>query len=247
MVCLNVLGQPVGESLSEWRPPAAPRRVVLSGQWTCLEPLQLDRHAASLHAANCREASGRHWTYLSYGPFASESDYRQWLHNQCLGNDPLFYAVVPQEAGEALGLAAYLRIAPAGGCLEIGHLHFSPGLQRRIAASEAIYLLLKHAFDLGYRRVEWKCDALNAPSRAAAERFGLSFEGIFRQATVVKGRNRDTAWYAVIDGEWPSLQSAFVRWLQPDNFDRAGRQRLALSALTRPLLAERLRTTASGK
>ncbi|HMW18079.1 MAG TPA: GNAT family protein [Accumulibacter sp.] len=239
MAILNSLGQHVSEPLVNWRPPAAPQRVVLSGQWARLEPLQIDRHAASLHVANLRETSSRHWTYLAYGPFVDESDYRQWLSDQCLGDDPLFYAIVSQKSGEALGLAAYLRIAPASGSLEIGHLHFSPALQRGTAASEAIYLLLKNAFALGYRRVEWKCDALNAPSRTAAERYGWSFEGIFRQATVVKGRNRDTAWYAVIDRDWPALQSAFVRWLHPNNFDSAGRQRLALSALTRPLLADR--------
>ncbi len=239
MAVINALGQAVGAALIDWQIPPAPAPVVLQGQWTCLEPLQAERHAASLHEANSREKSGRLWTYMAYGPFASENDYRQWLHTSCLGSDPLFYAIRPHALGVAVGLAAYLRITPASGSLEIGHINFAPVLQRSVAASEAIFLLLQQAFALGYRRVEWKCDALNAPSRAAALRFGLSFEGIFRQATVVKGRNRDTAWYAVIDCDWPALQTAFVRWLRPDNFDAAGRQRLTLSTLTAPLLAER--------
>jgi RimJ/RimL family protein N-acetyltransferase len=133
----------------------------------------------------------------------------------------------------AVGVASYLRIAPASGSIEVGHINFSPRLQQTPAATEAMYLLMKHAFELGYRRYEWKCDALNAPSRAAALRLGLSFEGVFRQATVVKGRNRDTAWYAAIDREWPGLDAAFARWLDPANFDAAGKQRVALSALTR--------------
>ncbi|HOL63971.1 MAG TPA: GNAT family protein [Accumulibacter sp.] len=239
MVEINALGQAVGATLTDWRIPPAPSPVVLQGQWTRLEPLQTEQHAADLHAANSCETSGRLWTYMAYGPFASKDNYRQWLGTHCPGSDPLFYAILPHALGMAVGLAAYLRITPASGSLEIGHLNFAPVLQRSVAASEAIFLLLQQAFALGYRRVEWKCDALNAPSRAAALRFGLSFEGIFRQATVVKGRNRDTAWYAVIDRDWPALRTAFVRWLQPDNFDRTGRQRLALSALTAPLLAER--------
>lgn len=242
MAEINSLGQAVGAALTDWQIPPTPSPVVLPGQWARLEPLHAEQHAASLHAANSCETSGRLWTYMAYGPFVSEEDYRQWLCRHCLGSDPLFYAVRPHALGIAVGLVAYLRITPASGSLEIGHLNFAPVLQRSVAASEAIFLLLQQAFALGYRRVEWKCDALNAPSRAAALRFGLSFEGIFRQATVVKGRNRDTAWYAVIDRDWPALQAAFIRWLQPGNFDAAGRQRLALSALTAPLLAERRST-----
>jgi RimJ/RimL family protein N-acetyltransferase len=149
----------------------------------------------------------------------------------CASDDPLFYAIVEPTEETAVGVASYLRIDPISGSIEVGHLRFSPLLQRTPAATEAMYLMMKHAFDLGYRRYEWKCDALNAPSRAAAERLGLSFEGIFRQATVYKGRNRDTAWFAAIDREWPAIQNGFVRWLDPTNFDPSGRQRSSLGDL----------------
>ena len=152
------------------------------------------------------------------------------------GSDPLFHAIVPAGSGRAEGVASYLRIAPEAGSIEVGHINFSPRLMRTPAATEAMYLMMKRAFDLGYRRYEWKCDALNAPSRAAARRLGLSYEGIFRQATVYKGRNRDTAWYAAIDSEWPALKAAFETWLDPANFDAEGRQRESLRALTRPIL-----------
>lgn len=232
MTAGNRLAQPVGELLSDWRVPPYPPGKQLQGRFARLEPLRAELHAASLHAANSRDADGRNWTYLPYGPFDRLDAYRSWMESYCVGRDPLFYAIVEQQSGLALGVASYLRITPASGCIELGHIHFSPPMQRTPAASEAVILLMKHAFELGYRRCEWKCDALNAPSRAAAERFGFSFEGIFRQAAVVKGRNRDTAWYAVIDGEWPELAAAFARWLDPNNFDPAGQQRLTLSSLT---------------
>jgi len=233
MVSVNDLGQPVGERLAGWRVPAHPPRRELAGDRVRLELLAAERHAASLHAANRLDSRGRNWTYLGYGPFAEVDDYAAWIDTNCGGPDPLFYAIVEQDSDLAMGVASYLRIAPPSGTIEIGHINFSPRLQRTAGATEAIYLLLRQAFDLGYRRCEWKCDALNSASRAAALRFGLSFEGIFRQAAVVRGRNRDTAWYAAIDREWPSLAAAFGRWLDSSNFDSAGRQRLSLSALTR--------------
>ena len=147
-------------------------------------------------------------------------------------HDPLFYAIVDLAKGEAVGVASYLRISPSSGSIEVGHINYSPLLQRTPAATEAMYLMMAQAFDLGYRRYEWKCHALNAPSRSAAQRLGFSFEGIFRQAAVVKGRNRDTAWYAAIDEEWPALREAFERWLDPTNFDEKGNQRVRLSDLT---------------
>ena len=148
----------------------------------------------------------------------------------------MFYAIVRQEDGSAAGVASYLRIAPDSGSIEVGHINLSPLLQRTPGATEAMYLMLKWVFEAGYRRYEWKCDALNAPSRRAALRLGLSYEGVFRQATTYKGRNRDTAWYAAIDAEWPALKAAFETWLDPANFDAPGRQRQSLSALTRPIL-----------
>ena len=174
------------------------------------------------------------WTYLLYGPFDTLERHRAWMEETCRGSDPLFYAIIDPVADKAVGLAAYLRIEPRSGSIEVGHLSYSPLLQRTPAATEAMYLLMENAFRLGYRRYEWKCDALNAPSRAAALRLGLSFEGIFRQATVYKGRSRDTAWFAAIDKEWPALKEAFQRWLDPANFDAQGRQRTRLSDLTRP-------------
>jgi RimJ/RimL family protein N-acetyltransferase len=161
------------------------------------------------------------------------------MEQTCRGVDPLFYAVVEKIEDRAVGVASYLRIDPANGSIEVGHINYSPLLQRTPAATEAMYLMMRHVFDLGYRRYEWKCNALNAASRVAARRLGFSFEGVFRQAGVVKGRNRDTAWYAMIDKEWPALREAFLRWLDPSNFDEQGRQRARLSVLTAPVLKQR--------
>jgi RimJ/RimL family protein N-acetyltransferase len=195
-----------------------------------LEPLDPARHAQDLFAANALDPEGRNFTYLLAGPFATLEEYRAWMEHQCMGSDPQFYAILDNQSGKATGVASYLRIVPAMGVIEVGHLNFSPLLQRTRAATEAMYLMMKNAFELGYRRYEWKCDSLNAPSRAAAERLGLSYEGIFRQAIVVKGRNRDTAWFAAIDGEWPQLKAEFERWLDPSNFEADGRQKTKLNA-----------------
>jgi RimJ/RimL family protein N-acetyltransferase len=168
------------------------------------------------------------WTYLFSGPYTSFDDYHGWLAQQARGVDPSFRAFVSRDTGEATGIGAFMRIDPAAGAIEVGHIALSPVLQRSAAATEAMYLMMRHAFDLGYRRYEWKCDSLNARSRAAAERLGFVFEGVFRQATVSKGRSRDTAWYSVIDSEWPVLRAAFEHWLEPGNFDAAGVQRARL-------------------
>lgn len=205
----------------------------MQGRFCHLEPLDIFKHAEQLFAANALDLQGSNWTYLPYGPFEFFADYRAWLDEQSRSSDPLFFAIVDPATGEAIGLASYLRITPSSGSIEVGHLHFSPKLQRTPAATEAMYLMMRHAFELGYRRYEWKCDSLNEASRKAALRLGLSFEGIFRQATVRKGRNRDTAWYAAIDKEWPALREAFEQWLTPSNFDAEGRQRVSLSSLTR--------------
>jgi RimJ/RimL family protein N-acetyltransferase len=162
---------------------------------------------------------------LFYGPFDSFDAYRRWLVAMTESNDPLFYAIVDNASGKAVGVAAYMRIDPANGVIEVGHLNFSPALQRTAAATEAMYLMMRRAFDeLGYRRYEWKCDSLNAPSRSAAERLGFHYEGLFRQAIIYKNRSRDTAWFSIIDSEWPARKTAFERWLAPENFDAAGRQ-----------------------
>ena len=236
---LNAFGQPVGLCVEGWRPPLKPSREPMPGRYCRLEALDPERHAEALHAANRLDAEGRNWTYLAYGPFADLAEYRAWLVKQAASDDPLFYAIVEQASGEAVGLASYLRITPEAGSIEVGHLAFSPRLQRRPAATEAMFLMMQRAFELGYRRYEWKCNALNAPSRAAAQRLGFSYEGIFRQALVSRGRNRDTAWFSIIDAEWPHLKVAFERWLAPENFDAEGRQRVALSTLTAPILKQR--------
>lgn len=236
---LNDLAQPIGFPLPGWEPRPAPLREPMEGRLCRLEPLDPERHAADLFAANAADADGRSWTYMFYGPFRTLSDYRAWMCATCLGADPLFFAIIDKADGKPTGVASYLRIAPAHGAIEVGHIHYSPRLQRRPAATEAMYLMMKAAFALGYRRYEWKCDTLNAASRASAQRLGLSFEGVFRQATVYKGRSRDTAWFAAIDSEWPALRTAFEAWLAPGNFDSAGRQRTSLSDLTGPILKRR--------
>ena len=232
----NSLHQPIGFRLPDWRAPSWPAREVMPGRFCRLEPLSIERHAQALFESNALDTEGRSWTYLPYGPFESLADYVAWMRHECEGNDPLFFAIVDLSTGRAAGVASYLRITPASGSIEVGHLHFSPQFQRSPTATEAMYLMMRHAFELGYRRYEWKCDSLNEPSRRAALRLGLSFEGIFRQATIRKGCNRDTAWYAAIDREWPALRAVFEQWLSPDNFDAQGQQRTALSSLTAPLL-----------
>jgi RimJ/RimL family protein N-acetyltransferase len=203
MTYLNNLGQPIGFPLTEWKPPPLPPRETMAGVYCRLEPLRPDRVAAELFSAFSADSTGGIWTYFPYGPFHSLASYRQWMEDECSSDDPLFFAIVRLVDEKPLGVASYLRIAPASGSIEVGHVALAPALQRSNVATEAMYLMMKNAFGLGYRRYEWKCDALNAASRAAAQRLGLSFEGIFRQATIYKNRNRDTAWYAAIDREWP--------------------------------------------
>jgi len=228
----NSLGQPIGRPLPGWQPRPRPPRTAMQGRFCRVEALDPERHAAELFAANRLDRDGRNWTYLGVGPFERLDDYRRWIDATCLGEDPLFHAVIDGESGRAVGVAAYLRIEPGAGVIEVGHINYSPLLQRKPAATEAMYLMMRRAFDeLGYRRYEWKCDSLNAPSRAAAERLGFRFEGVFRQALVYKGRNRDSCWFSIIDVEWPALKQAFERWLAPDNFDGQGKQRKPLSAL----------------
>ena len=211
----------------------------MEGRWCRVEPLDVARHGAELFAAYAEDREGRVWTYMGYGPFETRAEFQDWMTASCLGDDPLFHAIVERASGRALGMASYLRVVPETGVIEVGHINYAPALQKTPAATEAMYLMMRRAFDFGYRRFEWKCDARNAGSRAAAQRLGLSFEGVFRQAAVYKGRNRDTAWYAAIDSEWPALRDAFEGWLDPANFDDDGGQRSALSAASGPLLVAR--------
>ena len=203
----------------------------MQGTYCRLEPLDAARQAAGLFEAFSGAQNDPLWTYLPYGPFEALGDYKSWLESMQPMTDPLFFTIVEQETNAPVGLASYLRIEPKTGVIEVGHINYSPRLQQTRAATEAMFLMMRYVFDeLGYRRYEWKCDALNAPSRRAAERLGFQFEGLFRQATMYKGRNRDTAWFSIIDGEWPALKAAFAQWLQADNFDAQGRQKKRLQA-----------------
>ncbi|MBI1384518.1 MAG: GNAT family N-acetyltransferase [Rhizobiales bacterium] len=232
-MAITTNGLPVGEPIEGWTPRPRPPRTAIEGRYCRIEPLDPVRHTGELHRANMADREGVIWTYLPYGPFASERDYGAWVEKVAGADDPLFHAIIDLTTGLPGGVASLMRITPEAGTIEVGHICYSPSLQGTRAASEAMFLLMRRAFqELGYRRYEWKCDALNRPSRVAAERLGFSFEGIFRQSTVVKGRNRDTAWYAMIDKEWPRIEEAFESYLDPANFDAAGRQRRALSALT---------------
>jgi RimJ/RimL family protein N-acetyltransferase len=233
MLHYNALGQPIGFPVPDWKPPSLPSRESMQGRYCRLEPLNPDRHAKDLFEANAHDKEGRNFTYLLHGPFETLEAYQAWMDDFCLKDDPLFFAVTDRQTSRAVGIASYLRITPSAGSVEVGNINFSPLLQRTPAATEAMYLMMKRAFELGYRRYEWKCDALNEPSRKAAERLGFSYDGIFRQALVYKGRNRDTAWYAVVDKEWPRLEAAFKRWLDPSNFGENGQQRVRLSEFTK--------------
>jgi RimJ/RimL family protein N-acetyltransferase len=226
----------LNEALPDWTPPPRPSREPMQGRYARLEALSVDQ-AGELHRAN--SASDAIWDYLPYGPFNREDEYRTWIAGMAARDDPLFFAIRDLSTGRWCGVASYLRITPEAGTIEVGHINLSPALQRTRAATEAMFLMMARAFDTGYRRYEWKCNALNRASRRAAQRLGFSYEGVFRQAAVVKGRNRDTAWFAAIDAEWPDLRTAFETWLDPVNFDPAGRQRRSLASLTAPILVAR--------
>lgn len=229
---LNDLGQPIGAPLPGWTPRPLPPRTAMQGTYCRVEPLDPELHAEDLFRAYTADQEGRIWTYLPYGPFLTLRDFRAWMEKTCLGDDPLFHAVVDEQSGSALGVASYLRIAPAVGVIEVGHINLSPALQKTPMATEAMYLMMARVFDeLGYRRYEWKCDAVNAGSRRAAERLGFTFEGVFRQATIYKNRNRDSAWFSILDREWPVAKRAFQAWLDPSNFDAEGRQKRSLAVL----------------
>lgn len=215
-----------------WRPRALPRREAMRGRTVMLEPLD-----AGLHAADLWEGVHGHdhlWDYLFDGPFATEAEFTADIDNKQLATDRIYYAIIPAEIGAAAGYASYLRMEPGHGVIEVGNILMGPALQRTTAATEAMYLMARHVFeDQGYRRYEWKCNARNEPSRRAALRLGFTFEGIFRQHMVVKGQNRDTAWFAMLDGEWPERKRAFEAWLEAGNFDGEGKQLRSLTSFSR--------------
>ncbi|MBB3935665.1 GNAT family N-acetyltransferase [Aureimonas phyllosphaerae] len=216
--------------LSHWEPRELPGQGVVTGEHVRVEPMHDARRFAELCQAF--EGHDRLWDYLAYGPFETAEDFGRFANANYLGTDPMFHAIVPTSSNRAEGVAALMRIDPANGVIEIGHICLSPRLQQTRAATEAFALLFSRVFDkLGYRRLEWKCNDQNMPSKRAAARLGFTFEGVFRQHMVVKGRNRDTAWFSIVDAEWPKVKAGFEAWLQPENFDAKGRQRRSLSQL----------------
>lgn len=221
----------LGALLTGWIPPVRPTGEVLIGATIQLEPMEPDRHAADLHRAFAGHDAL--WDYMPYGPFGSAAAYHRWCKETATGADPYFYVLRDLASGKCGGVASYLRIAPESGSIEVGNICLSPEISQSRAWTEAMFLMMDWAFRAGYRRYEWKCNALNLPSRRAAQRLGFSYEGVFRQMMIVKGRNRDTAWFSVIDGEWPALREAFAAWLADRNFDAKGRQKERLSDLTR--------------
>ncbi len=230
MTRVNDEGQPIGDDLGTWVTPPPPPNQPLTGRTVQLEPLDPARHTPGLFDAFARSPDSL-WTYMAFGPFPTMDDLTDTLER--LGELPDWqpYAITVDD--QPVGLCSFLRIDPAGGVIEIGSIVFSAQLQRTTAATETIFLMIDHAFALGYRRVEWKCDDLNEPSRRAAHRFGFRYEATFRKATHYRGRNRDTAWFAIVDDDWPDIRAAFTRWLSPANFDADGRQRRPLQTSPR--------------
>jgi RimJ/RimL family protein N-acetyltransferase len=219
--------RPLGPEVDPFPPGSRPDMRPLHGLWVLLEPVSAERHAKDLY-----ESVAGHddvWTYMGYGPWDSFEAFEAWAREREASRDPWFYAVIRRDTGKACGMGAFMRCDAANGVIEIGHIWMSPDLQKTREATEGIFLMIRHCFDdLGVRRLEWKCDALNAPSRKAAARFGFAFEGIFHQHMIVKGRNRDTAWFAMLDKDWHRVRAGFERWLRPENFDEKGRQKAKL-------------------
>lgn len=228
--------RPLGPFVDGFQPPPSPAQVLAAAPWAELRRLAPE-HAGQLHDLLAGQAAL--WDYMGQGPFAEGSDFADWVASVEGSVDPFFYAIIDSRDGAAKGFASYMRIDRASGVVEIGNIMLSPAIQRGPVGSAALMAMIDWAFGAGYRRVEWKCNALNAPSRRAALRLGFSFEGVFRQHMIVKGRNRDTAWFAMTDGDWQALKPAFAIWLAPDNFTSDGKQRARLSDLTRQALPGR--------
>ena len=224
MTSTNEWAQPVGAPVPGWTSVAPPEVARLSGSYCTLEHLDPDRHAADLYAAYAAAPDTRDWTYLPVGPFPTAQSFREWATRAADSRDPRHFAVVDNGTGHAVGTLALMRHDLANGVIEVGFVMFSRALQRTPVSTEAQFLLMRYVFDLGYRRYEWKCDSLNEPSLRAANRLGFTYEGTFRQAVVYKGRNRDTAWFAMTNLDWPAVRKAFEKWLDAVNFDPNGRQ-----------------------
>ncbi len=222
--------RPVGPIVEPKPPGLVPDLRPIHGRWMRLDPVDVERHGKALYASiDGKDPEGNIWTYMGYGPFGSEAEFIEWLKQRQAARDPWFYAFVNRKTGAPLGMGAFMRADAANGAIEIGHIWLSPALQRTREGTETIYLMMRHCFDdLGVRRLEWKCDSLNAPSRRAADRYGFTFEGIFRQHFIIKGRNRDTAWFSIIDKEWPAIRAGFEAWLAESNFDENGKEKAKL-------------------
>lgn len=228
----DVFGKPVGHPVENWTGCDMPPRSDMVGQHVIVSPLDLARDARHLFDANTMAHDGSRFTYLSTNAFNDFASYKAWLETMAGQSDPMLHAIIDKTRNSAVGVAAFMRIDAANGSVEIGNINYSPALSQTIGGTEAMYLMMRRAFDeLGYRRYEWKCDDQNAPSRAAAARYGFTYEGTFRNHMVYKGRNRNTAWFSIIAEEWPAIRSGFEAWLSPDNFDANGKQRQRLEDL----------------
>jgi RimJ/RimL family protein N-acetyltransferase len=220
----NEFNQIAGHPVKNWQPVKMPAQAIMQGKYCILEPINIDKHTEKLFENLLIENQGESWTYLPYGPFKNNDEFSAWIKATNAEQDTELYAILNIHH-IPIGIAGYLRINPGHGVIEVGHLHFSKLLQKTPAATEAMYLMMRHAFDdLGYRRYEWKCNSLNEASRNAALRLGFTFEGIFRQSNVFKNRNRDTAWFSIIDSEWPAIKEKLQQWLDLKNFDSDGNQ-----------------------
>ncbi len=227
----NEFGQPVGRPAENWTKRPLPPRSDMIGNHVIVSPLDITRDAKQLFEANREAMDGSRFTYLFTDAFDGFDAYRSWLETMAKNDDPMFHTIIDKASQKAVGVAAFMRIDVAFGGIEIGNINYSPALSQTIGGTEAMYLMMKRAFDeLGYRRYEWKCDDQNAPSRAAAARYGFTYEGTFRNHIVYKGRNRDTAWFSITDLEWPMVKAAFEAWLSPNNFDDNGKQRRSLQS-----------------
>ncbi len=224
--------QPIGDALPAWTPRQRPPATPMEGRYCVVERLNLDSHADDLFEVLCTPEAESGWTYQRDEQPKNRDAFQAWLAANVASQDPMFHAIIDRETGKAVGIASFMRMDFANGVIEVGHIHYAPVMRRTRAGTEAMFLMMRRAFDeLGFRRYEWKCDSLNAPSRSAAVRYGFTFEGIFRQAVIYKKRNRDTAWFAIIDRDWPAIKRAFEQWLDPANFDAAGRQKRTLADL----------------
>jgi RimJ/RimL family protein N-acetyltransferase len=228
----NELGQSIGEPVEGWKICETPPKTQIEGKYCVVEILDVKKHAEDLFNSYVKDVKNYDWTYLHYGGFKSLTKFKEWLDKDCLHDDPLFYAIIDKNQNLAVGMASYLRIQQKIGSIEVGHIHYSPPMQQKPIGTEVMYLMMKRVFDeLGYRRYEWKCDSLNERSCKAAKRYGFTFEGIFRQHNIVKGHNRDTAWFSIIDKDWGRIKKNYETWLDKTNFDREGRQKTSLTSL----------------